>query len=205
MALSLGGCDIQNLTQLNKEVDSKIAQTEVEPADYDQLIIKIDGQIANINQMAAKSMADNLKDLSNEQIKDQLDRFKGSSNPNKVVSKKLDISVNTSGGKSRASKEIGGGSTTKTIEIKGAGSPINLPDLVGITKDVKTGVRADKTAKAHEEAKKAEEDAKKAAAQQALKDAIEEGAENASRKKELYNTTKNNDKGNKIDEDPDKK
>ena len=205
MALSLGGCDIQNLTQLNKEVDSKIAQTQEDPADYDELIIKIDGQIANINKMAAKSMADNLKDLSNEQIKEQLDKFKGSTNPNKVVNKKLDISVNTTGGKSRASKEVGGGATTKTIEIKGAGSPYNLPDLVGITKDVNTGVRADKIAKANEEAKKAEEEAKKAAAQKAATDAIEEGASNASRKKELYATTKNNDKGNKIDEDPDKK
>jgi hypothetical protein len=205
MALSLGGCDIQNLTQLNKEVDSKIAQTQEDPADYDQLIIKIDGQIANINKMAAKSMADNLKGLSNDQIKEQLDKFKGSNNPNKVVSNKLDISVNTSGGKSRASKEVSGGTTTKTIEIKGAGSPYNLPDLVGITKDVKVGVRADKIAKANEEAKKAEEEAKKAAAQKAVTDAIEEGAANASRKKELYATTKNNDKGNKIDEDPDKK
>ena len=205
MALSLGGCDIQNLTQLNKEVDSKIAQTQEDPTDYDQLIIKIDGQIANINKMAAQSMADNLKDLSNDQIKEQLNKFKGSNNPNKVVNKKLDISVNTSGGKSRASKEVSGGTTTKTIEIKGAGSPYNLPDLVGITKDVKTGVRADKIAKANEEAKKAEEEAKKAAAQKAATDAIEEGAANASRKKELYATTKNNDKGNKIDEDPDKK
>ena len=155
--------------------------------------------------MAAKSMADNLKGLSNEQIKEQLDKFRSSSNPNKVVGKDFNITVNTTGGKSRANKEINGGTTTRTIEIKGAGSPYNLPELVGTTKDVKVGVSADKIAKANEEAKKAEEEAKKAAAQQAAKDAIEEGASNASRKKELYATTKNNDKGNKINEDPDKK
>lgn len=206
MALSLGGCDVNQLAQLNKEVDAKITQTQEDPSDYDQLIIKIDGQIANINKMAAKSMADNLKDLSNEQIQEQLNKFKNSSNPNKVVSKKLDITVNTAGGNNtRATSEIGGSTKTKTIEIKGAGSPVNLPELVGITKDVNTGVRADKIAKAAEEAKKAEDEAKKAAAQQAAQDAIEEGSENASRKKELKATTKNNDKGNKIDEDPDKK